>query len=87
MKSFAKLGLAQLIGLVIYLAILIFNVFIPFGADFLNLLQVSLDTGVWDVMSLVTPIGYLIGYSMLLTVVYYVIMFILFANFANKHNR
>lgn len=51
---------------VIALAVFIIDVIIPIGGEFLNLLEGYLNNGGWDLLTLLTPIGWILLYFVLL---------------------
>lgn len=74
-------------GIIVKLAIIavfIFMVLIPFGGEFLTLLEESLNTSVWDLSELLKPIGMIILYFFILTVIESIIAFLIILPLARR---
>lgn len=65
-------------------AVWILNFVVPLGKKFLEMFSESLNTGVWDLLELLTPVGLIILYYVVVQVVLFIIAYILFKNFLNK---
>lgn len=64
----------------------VFLAVIPFGGEFLDLLQASLNTQVWEVKTLLTPIGEILLYAVAAFIVEFIIAFITLKIAMSEHN-
>lgn len=73
----------------VILNILIYGVYIidaviPYGKEFLTILNNSLNNGSWDLFALLTPIGMILLYYIIVQIILFVIAYILGKNFLNN---
>lgn len=72
-----------ILNILVY-GIYIINAVIPYGKEFLTILNNSLNTGSWDLFALLTPIGMILLYYIIVQIILFVIAYILGKNFLNN---
>ena len=72
-----------ILNILVY-GIYIINAIIPYGKEFLTILNNSLNTGSWDLFALLTPIGMILLYYIIVQIILFVIACILGKNFLNN---
>ena len=71
--KYAKYGIFLLIFKLILIGIYIYSVLIPYGSDFLELLQNSLNIQTWNLFTLFAPIIKMILWIIPLTIVEFIV--------------
>lgn len=82
--SFKYMAAYWLWTIVVYAAWFI-SVFLPYGEKFLNLLQTQMNEQKWELLKLLTPIFYIIGYWFICQVLIIVIAIVLFKIWKEKY--
>jgi hypothetical protein len=73
-----KMGKYQIAAILLKLGLLtifIFNIIIPFGNEFLEIIQQSIDSEIWNIKAILIPIGKILLYFVILTAIEAIIVF------------
>lgn len=72
-----------ILNILIY-SVWIFNSVVSLGKEFLEMFSESLNTGVWNLLELLTPVGLIILYYVVVQIVLAIIGLALLNNFLNR---
>lgn len=82
-----KYLLVYYVAVILLLVAWVISVLIPYGTKFLQSLEYSLNSGVWNLMELFTPIFWIVVYLIVVGLLRMLFAFIAYKAYVSRHIR